>query len=139
MEAQLTRSVKYSGITRVRTCFIVKTVAAINPAEIKAEKIKKAMEIIEHVYTSYGIPVEQHLSKSRKNEIITPKRVCVYLMREFLDLTYHAIADLFENDHSTMIYMIRSTNDLMFSDRKFKSKIIELEKELGLRKEVPAH
>lgn len=61
--------------------------------------------IIKAVSDHFQISVAELTNKGRRKEIIEPRQIAVFLLREILDLSYPAIGDkLGKRDHTTAIY-----------------------------------
>ncbi len=94
----------------------------------------QSVEIINQVCSYYSISKEDIVSKSRKQDIILPRQVAMYLIRELYDLTFEKIGHLFGGkDHSTVMHSyekIRTDIDLRPS---LKDDIDQLTKKLKKR------
>jgi len=64
-----------------------------------------ARQIIERVSDYYDIPVSEMLGTKRDREIVVPRQIAMYLMREELHLSFPKIArELSKKDHTTAIH-----------------------------------
>lgn len=74
------------------------------PRSVKVEKI------ILGVCDKYNISQETILGKKRNADIVMARHVCMYTLRELIDMTYTDIAKIFSRDHASVISAIRKIN-----------------------------
>lgn len=72
--------------------------------------------VIKAVSEFYEIPADDLIGKGRKKEIVEPRQIVMYLMREVLNMSYPYIAEkLGKRDHTTAIYayekIVRELNE----------------------------
>ncbi|MCQ2956379.1 MAG: chromosomal replication initiator protein DnaA [Mycoplasmoidaceae bacterium] len=73
--------------------------------------------IIEQVCNSYGVKVDMVKSKSKLKYLITPRNVCMYVLRNKFNMTYSQIGQLFSGrDHSTVMSAIEKVEKVIKSD-----------------------
>ncbi|MCQ3908532.1 MAG: chromosomal replication initiator protein DnaA [Mycoplasmoidaceae bacterium] len=73
--------------------------------------------IIEQVCNSYGVKVDMVKSKSKLKHLITPRNVCMYVLRNKFNMTYSQIGQLFSGrDHSTVMSAIEKIEKIVKSD-----------------------
>ncbi len=73
--------------------------------------------IIEQVCNSYGVKVDMVKSKSKLKYLITPRNVCMYVLRNKFNMTYSQIGLLFSGrDHSTVMSAIEKVEKVIKSD-----------------------
>ncbi|MCK5034544.1 MAG: chromosomal replication initiator protein DnaA [Candidatus Sabulitectum sp.] len=68
--------------------------------------------------------------KQRKREILVPRQISMYLMRDLTNLSLEEIGSFFGRDHSTVLNAIKRINSMMADDTFFKRKIIDLRESL---------
>lgn len=84
-------------------------------------------KIIQSVATYFQVPAEDIIGKGRKQELIEPRQVAVYLLREILDLSYPAIGDkLGKRDHTTAIYAYNKITKELQANQELNQKVIML-------------
>jgi chromosomal replication initiator protein len=85
---------------------------------IRPKKLVSAKEIIKTVAEFYNI--EEHLiyDKTRKKEIIKPRQIIMYLLREDFNISYPAIGEkLGGRDHTTVMHSCEKVkNDMKLDD-----------------------
>ena len=63
--------------------------------------------IISDVASVYGVTVDDIRSKKRSNQISTARKICAYIIKEVLKLSYKSIgAEIGGKDHSTVVYYL---------------------------------
>ena len=72
--------------------------------EPRSAKVEK---IILGVCDKYNISKETILGKKRTADIVTARHVCMYSLREAIDMTYTDIATIFSCDHTSVMSAIR--------------------------------
>jgi len=93
--------------------------------EITVENIQKL--VADHL----KIPVETLFGKTRKRSIVIARQLSMYLAKTMTDKSLKNIGEVFGGrDHSTVIYSIKTVQDLMETDTYFKETVLELEKKI---------
>jgi chromosomal replication initiator protein len=88
--------------------------------------------IIKCVADYFQLPVIDLTNKGRKKEIIEPRQIVVYLLRELLDLSYPCIGEkLGKRDHTTAIYAYTKINKELAKNQALNQKIIAIKDELS--------
>ena len=86
--------------------------------------------IISTVSNYYGISVELLKSKNRSRNVLNPRYVTMYLLRNLIEnITIEEVGQLFNRDHSTVINAIDnvSKNDSLLKDAKEVEKLLKNE------------
>ncbi|MFH1759042.1 MAG: helix-turn-helix domain-containing protein, partial [Patescibacteria group bacterium] len=67
------------------------------------------------------------IGKSRKQEIVEPRQIAIYLMRDMLNLSYPYIAEkLGKRDHTTAIYSYEKINKKLQEDQELNQKLLSI-------------
>lgn len=69
-------------------------------------------------------------SKKRKREILVPRQVSMFLIRDLTNLSLDDIGSFFGRDHSTVLNAIKRVNVLMSENPFFKRKIFDIRESL---------
>ncbi len=84
-------------------------------------------KIIQTVADYFQVPAEEITGKGRKQELIEPRQVAIYLLREILDLSYPAIGDkMGKRDHTTAIYAYNKIVKELQTNQELNQKVIIL-------------
>ena len=99
-----------------------------------ASKNVSVNDILKTVSDFFNVLPEELANRSRKREIVEPRQICMYLMREVLNLSYPAIGErLGKRDHTTAIHACEKVSREI-SEKSSLSQKVALIKE-KLRKE----
>lgn len=80
--------------------------------------------IIENICSNYNVKVQAVISKQRKQSITFVRKVCMYVLREKLSLSYNEIGSFFSNrNHTTVIDSCKYIEDLIKTDENLKNYI----------------
>jgi len=96
---------------------------------IKHTQRNISIEFILQVVSEYFNTDENSiLSNTRKREIVQVRQVAMYFAKQLTKMSLKSIgARLGKKDHATVLHAINTVNDLIQTDRRFKSQIEELE------------
>lgn len=79
------------------------------------------MLIIESVCLAYNVDAKHVISKKRNKDFSFVRKVCMYVLREKLNLSYNEIGSLFSNrNHSTVLESIKNVENLIKDDENLK-------------------
>ena len=73
-----------------------------NGVAVLPDDYKKAERIIELVCDTWGLKIGQIRSNTKREEIMYPRQVAMYIMRERTNLTLREIGLYFGKDHATV-------------------------------------
>ena len=92
---------------------------------------KKAIEIIKELVCCYYQTDKSILkNKSRKSKSIKIKHICVYLSKKHLGITTVKTGEIYNLDHSMVVYIIKKINGFLDWDAEFKKEIKDIEEAL---------
>ena len=81
-------------------------------------------DIIEAASKFYNISIKDLLSKSRKKELVTPRQIAMYLMREEIKTSYPTIGqEIGGRDHTTAIHAYNKISKIIQEEEKIKQDI----------------
>lgn len=122
--------------------------ASLSNAEIDLDLAKKILKhIVKEIDSEVGIDyiqktvsnyfkVEQKdlKAKTRKKEIVIARQVAMYFSKDYTNHSLKSIGSHFGGrDHSTVIHAVRSVNDMLDTDAKFRFSVGELKKNLKIK------
>jgi chromosomal replication initiator protein len=81
-------------------------------------------QIIKAVAGFFNIPMEDLLTKKRKKEIVEPRQIIVYLLRELLNMSYPYIGEKIGRDHTTAIHAYEKINQEINKNSALYQKIL---------------
>ena len=95
------------------------------PLEVTIDKIFAA------VVKKYNVPREEITGKKRAKEIMTPRHISIYLIREITELSLPRIGKIFDRDHSTMLSSCEWVQKKIIHDPLFAADLELLRKEIS--------
>lgn len=93
-----------------------------------------AGDVIEQVVSHFDISVEDLKGSSRKKELVVPRQIAMYLMREEMNASYPTIGQEFGGrDHTTAMHACTKIKKLIEKDDKIKHQVESVRDELYAR------
>lgn len=101
---------------------------------IKNSSKEISMESIQKLVCEYfEVPVEMVKSSTRKREIVQARQISMYLSKAHTKSSLKTIGQFFGGrDHSTVIYACQTVEDLIDTDKKFKTYVADIQKKLKM-------
>jgi chromosomal replication initiator protein len=101
---------------------------------IKNSSKEISIEYIQKLVCEYfEVPIEMVKSKTRKREIVQARQISMYLAKSHTKTSLKSIGVFFGGrDHSTVIYACQTVEDLIETDKKFKSYVTDIQKKLKM-------
>ena len=87
-------------------------------------------QVIEAVIETYNIKMEDLLSRSRRKEVVIPRQVSMYLLRDVLDLSYPHIGEKLGRDHTTAIHSYEKICRQVDQDAMLNQQILRIRERL---------
>ncbi|MDX2194888.1 MAG: chromosomal replication initiator protein DnaA [Cytophagales bacterium] len=107
---------------------VINSIVCDITTEVNIDYIQKA------VCEFNKISVEDLVSKSRKKELVIPRQVGIYLAKNYTTLSLKTIGMYFGGrDHSTVIHSIESVEDMLVTNKVFRTQMQELQKRMKLK------
>ena len=89
--------------------------------------------IIKTVAEAYDVTSDDILSAKRNSEIVLPRQICMYIIREKKNLSLAETAKILnKKDHTTVIHGIKLIKEEIANNPDIKNKIESIEKKLGV-------
>ncbi len=90
-------------------------------------------EILRKVGKIFNIDVKDLRSKGRRQELVLPRQLAMYLIREHTQHSFPEIGQFFSGrDHSTVMYSINKVTEQLSEDADLQRKLREVRHSLGL-------
>jgi chromosomal replication initiator protein len=84
-------------------------------------------QVIKTIANFYNVEEKSLFEKTRKKEIVKPRQVAMYLLREDMRLSYPYVGQKFgQMDHTTIIYAFRKISEMIKKDEKLNQEIINI-------------
>lgn len=103
-------------------------------SEIIQEPIKNISPniIIKTVAESFDISLADITGQCRKKEVVEPRQIAMFLLREMLSLSYPAIGErVGKRDHTTAIYAFEKISKEMSKNQNLNQKVLLIKEILG--------
>lgn len=128
LEGSLTKIVAFCEIHDVSpTVEIVESILGIQNQPVKIE----AKDIIIKVANHFNIKSSDLLGAKRDKQIVLPRQMAMYLMRNELDMSFPQIAsNLGGRDHTTIMYGVKKINDLTKSNQSLDLELKTLKQKI---------
>jgi len=92
------------------------------------KKINTVEKIRDTVCDYFSIPVDAIFTKSRKREVVQARQIAMYLSKQFTKNSLSSIGKAIgERDHATVLHACKIVNDLMDTDKDFRSSVKAIE------------
>ncbi len=131
LEGALVRLIAFASLNGVP---ITKAVAmrALSHVFTQEQKEPTMEEIAQAVARWYGVRPEQLKAKGRAKEVVLPRQLAMYLIRERLSASLPEIGQFFGGrDHTTVLYAVQKVEKKLKEDPKLKAAIEEIMDQLG--------
>jgi chromosomal replication initiator protein len=88
--------------------------------------------ILDEVSSEFCISVEHIRSKTRRRDIIDPRQIAMYFLREYTELSLKAIGDVLGGKHyTTVIHALNCVSNNMFLD-SYKRRVERIDKSIKI-------
>ena len=90
-------------------------------------------DVIEIVAGYYKITKSELISEDRRKEVMVPRQICMYLIREGLKQSYETIGESFSGrNHTTVMHAVNKISKDIDADERLKRDVNALKKEMGI-------
>ncbi len=122
LEGVLNKIVFYQDVKR--SAIDAKTVEDIIDKSVKNLSRRVSDDhILKSVAEFFNIGVEELIEKGRKKEVVEPRQVAMYLLRDILDMSYPYIGEKLGRDHTTAIHAVEKINQEINKNSSLNQKI----------------
>ncbi len=96
-------------------------------------QVRTLNDVIEAVSRYYKISREILVSEKRRRDIIIPRQICMFLIREILDQPYETIGENFGGrNHTTVLHSCNKITEKLQVDQRLARDVNALKKEMGV-------
>ena len=123
LEGALVRVILYTSMNQIE--LNRQTVAAALSDVYAPSELNLTMdEILAATAFAFEVEAADLRSKGRRHELVLPRQVAMYLMREFTSHSYPEIGQFFSGrDHSTVVYAVQKITEQVSRDRELEEQI----------------
>lgn len=94
---------------------------------VKPQKILSVKEVVKTVCDFYSVEEESIYSKTRRKEVVKPRQVIMYILREDYNISFPSIGDkLGGRDHTTIIHSYEKMKDDLKSNALLAQEVAQL-------------
>lgn len=131
LEGALVRVIVFASMTN--TPLTRDTAARALSDVFTASEVALTMdEILRIVGRHFNIDVKDLKSKGRRQELVGPRQIAMYLIRELTQHSYPEIGRFFSNrDHTTVMYAVNKITDGLESDPQLQKRLREIQQNLS--------
>ncbi|GGM11169.1 chromosomal replication initiator protein DnaA [Deinococcus aerophilus] len=129
LEGALMRVVAFSSLNNVPFSRAVAAKALSNvfaPQEVKVEM----MDVLRQVAAHYNMPPDVIRGSGRVREVVVPRQVAQYLIRELTDHSLPEIGQFFGRDHSTVMHAISKVTEQVGRDQEITAAVEVLRRKM---------
>jgi chromosomal replication initiator protein len=83
-------------------------------------------QILKAVTEFFGVSIEDIISHNRRKEVVEPRQIAMYLLREISELSYPYIGEKMGRDHTTAIHSYEKINQEINRSPAFNQKILTI-------------
>jgi chromosomal replication initiator protein len=123
LEGALNRVIADYQITNIPPT-LEKTTKILSHLISKPKKMTNFKDILKTIAEFYDININDLINKCRKKEVVRPRQIAMYLIREELNSSYPYIGDkLGGRDHTTVMYACEKINQEIKNNESFQQEI----------------
>jgi chromosomal replication initiator protein len=127
LEGALTRLITYFEFNNLKpTLEATKTILATTLAEFRETNLT-SKHVIEAVAKFFDIEMKDLVGKSRKKELVNPRQIAMYLLREEVNSSFPSIGhELGGRDHTTAIHACNKVGEDLKHNPKLKQQLLSI-------------
>ncbi len=101
---------------------------------VKSTRKEISIDYIQKIVCEYfGLPSDVLQTKTRKREIVQARQIAMYFSKSLTKSSLSTIGSIIGGkDHATVLHACKTVNNLMDTDKRFKSQIDDIERRLKL-------
>lgn len=119
------------AIRRINSNFNIGAVTG--PDRSRSVSVRTPEDVIDVVANYYKLPKSELISELRKKEVMVPRQICMYLIREALSQSYETIGERFSGrNHTTVLHACNKIVTEMRENSKIMRDVNALKREIGM-------
>jgi len=130
LEGVLVSLLAHSTLTNMPIDVVLaeKVISRIVNITTKANTVEKIRDV---VCEYFSLSIDAISTKSRKREVVQARQIAMYLSKQLTKSSLSSIGNTIgQRDHATVLHACKIVNDLMDSDKNFRSSVREIEEKL---------
>jgi chromosomal replication initiator protein len=94
---------------------------------MKPKRAVSVKSIIGKIAEFYGVEEDSMYAKTRRREVVRPRQIIMYILREDFHLSYPAIGSVFGGrDHTTVIHACEKVRNDLIQNENLKTEVVEI-------------
>lgn len=89
------------------------------------EKDEAVIEVDFRLRKTFGLSIEELKVQGKKREFVVPRQIGMWWLKNNTKKSLREIGEVFEKDHATALWAIKTVNNLIETDKEFVEKIIK--------------
>jgi chromosomal replication initiator protein len=129
LEGSLTRVLAFADLSNLplNVKLVDTALADLLPKHIKIEP----EEIVNQVAGAFGVSVQNLTGPDRRQEIVLPRQIAMFLLREEANWSLPKIGETMGGrDHTTVMYACQKVTDLLERDDKLRRQVIKIKEQI---------
>jgi chromosomal replication initiator protein len=95
-------------------------------------------EVMNQVAGAFGVSVENLIGPDRRKEVVLPRQIAMYLLREEANFSLPKIGEAMGGrDHTTVMYACQKVTDLLERDDKLRRQVIRIREQIYGQSKIP--
>jgi chromosomal replication initiator protein len=133
LEGALMRVIAFASLNGLEGNQVSRTIAAkaLSNVFTESEVSLEMQDILETVALHYSISPDTLKSAGRAKEVVMPRQVAMFMIRELTSHSLPEIGAFFARDHSTILYAIQKITEQAEQDQDLQGNIRELRAKLA--------
>ncbi len=127
LEGALTRLITHYEFNNLKpTLDLTKTILSETLTQFRENSIT-SKHVIEAVSKFFDIEIKDLIGKSRKKELVVPRQITMFLLREEISASFPAIGhEIGGRDHTTAIHACNKINEDLKNNQKLKQQLLSI-------------
>lgn len=131
LEGALTRVAAFADISGLS--FSAKLVESALADVLPRRSEVQPVEVVRRVAEAFGVPVDRMLGRDRSRQVVLPRQIAMYLLREESRISLPQIGKtLGGRDHTTVMYACEKVADLLERDDRLRRQVVEIREQIYL-------
>ena len=102
---------------------------------LKLRKVR-FQRVITAIAETFEISEKLMMSKSRQRELVLARNMCMYVMKNYFNMTLKEVGKCFSRDHTTVIHALRMFSIDVDQNEYYELKYLQVKRKLELRKGI---
>jgi chromosomal replication initiator protein len=95
-------------------------------------------EVMSQVASAFGVSIENLLGPDRRQEVVLPRQIAMYLLREEANYSLPKIGEAMGGrDHTTVMYACQKVTDMLERDDKLRRQVIRIREQIYGQSKLP--